>query len=120
MTKNIHGVEVGGINVDFETRCAHYHSKVDIIAIKFKCCERWFSCFECHAEMTKHAPQVWNFDEYATPAVLCGACGQQLTITDYLESASICPQCRRTFNPGCARHYHLYFESLPSRLCASD
>lgn len=106
----IQGVEVEGTGVDAQTRCAHYHSKIDIIAIKFKCCGKWFPCFECHAENTDHRPEVWTAAEFNTPAILCGACGHQLTITEYFECASTCPKCLSKFNPGCANHYNLYFE----------
>lgn len=109
--KIIHGTEVCGTKVDAQTRCAHYNSDVDIIAIKFKCCAKWFPCFECHAETTAHSPEVWAVGEFDTPAVLCGGCGHQLSVAEYLECDSICPKCRREFNPGCARHYNLYFES---------
>ncbi len=34
----IHGKEVFGVNLDCHTGCAHYHSALDIIAIKFSCC----------------------------------------------------------------------------------
>jgi uncharacterized CHY-type Zn-finger protein len=27
-----------------------------------------------------------------------------------LKCDSICPRCAGAFNPGCANHYHLYFE----------
>lgn len=107
----IHNAEVKGTNVDAQTRCAHYHKDVDIIAIKFKCCGDWFPCFECHAENTRHAPQVWRLSERAERAILCGGCGRQLTIAEYLNCDSACPNCRAPFNPGCANHYHLYFET---------
>jgi len=42
--------------------------------------------------------------------VLCGSCGEVLRIEDYLASDSTCPNCSAAFNPGCATHYHLYFE----------
>jgi uncharacterized CHY-type Zn-finger protein len=112
MLKTIHGVEVKGISIDEQTRCAHYHSEIDIIAIKFKCCGQWFPCFECHGETTEHKPEVWKVEEYETPAVLCGNCGHQLSIAEYLGCGSVCPVCCHAFNPGCARHYHLYFEHL--------
>ena len=107
----IYGTEVYGSNVDSQTRCAHYHSAIDIIAIKFKCCERWFPCFECHAEVVSHTPAVWAVGEFDTPAVLCGGCGHQLSVAEYLDCDSVCPKCHHGFNPGCARHRHLYFES---------
>lgn len=106
----IHDTEVSGTNVDSQTRCAHYNSDFDIIAIKFKCCRQWFPCFKCHAETTNHTPTVWTVNEYDIPAVLCGGCGHQLSIAEYVGCDSVCPKCRHGFNPGCARHYHLYFE----------
>ena len=109
--RKIHGVEVVGANVDDETRCAHYHSAIDIIAIKFKCCGVWFPCYECHRERADHQPQVWSIAERDTPAILCGACGHQLSVTEYFDCASVCPKCRSLFNPRCALHYNLYFET---------
>lgn len=106
----IHGVEVIGVDVDPETRCAHYHTEADIIAIKFKCCGKWFSCHQCHAELADHAVSVWLRGEFETPAILCGSCGHHLTISEYLACESICPRCRWRFNPGCAKHHHFYFE----------
>src|SRR3712207_9422553 len=102
----IHNVKVIGVDVDGETRCAHYHGARDIIAIKFKCCGEWFPCFECHSELAAHPAEVWPTCEFDVPAVLCGACGDQLSIREYLDSDSACPRCARQFNPGCANHYH--------------
>ena len=112
MRTEIHGAIVIGSNVDEQTRCAHYHGELDIIAIKFKCCGQWFPCYECHAENVRHQASVWSKNEFDTPAILCGGCGYQLNIDEYLNCGSICPQCRSNFNPNCARHYHLYFEKL--------
>jgi len=110
MTLNLHGVEVFGVDVDNETRCAHWHSALDIIAIKFKCCGLWYPCFDCHREIADHQPDVWQSSEFDEEAVLCGSCGHQLTITEYLASNSKCTECHAEFNPGCAKHYHLYFQ----------
>ena len=106
----IHGETVAGIEVDAQTRCAHYQSELDIIAIKFKCCGRWFPCYECHAECVGHAPEVWANGEFDANAILCGGCGHQLRINEYMNCDSVCPRCENKFNPGCAGHYHLYFE----------
>jgi len=114
VTVMIHGVEVKGVNVDGETRCAHYHGPNDIIAMKFKCCGDWFPCHRCHAELAGHTARPWSQNEFDTHAVLCGHCGKQLTIREYLQCDSVCPQCRRQFNPRCGDHYHLYFESRDS------
>jgi uncharacterized CHY-type Zn-finger protein len=106
----VHGCEVYGVEVDAETRCGHWHSPLDIIAIKFKCCSRWYPCFDCHAATADHEPAVWPRNEFDEPAVLCGACGHQLSTSEYLECRNSCPECSASFNPGCANHYHLYFE----------
>jgi uncharacterized CHY-type Zn-finger protein len=106
----IHGVEIIGVDVDPQTRCAHYHGERDIVAIKFKCCRAWFSCHQCHAMLAGHAAQAWPREEFGQYAVLCGNCGQQLTIGEYLECESVCPHCQCQFNPACAKHHHLYFE----------
>ncbi|MGI9055217.1 MAG: CHY zinc finger protein [Pyrinomonadaceae bacterium] len=107
---NIFGEIVKGSNVEAQTRCAHYQKEIDIIAIKFKCCGEWFPCFQCHTENADHPAQVWSKDEFETKAILCGNCGHQLTIDEYVNCDSICPKCAAAFNPGCALHYDLYFE----------
>lgn len=111
MTRTIHGEQVSGVEVDEATRCAHWHSELDIIAIKFGCCGRWFPCHDCHNEIAEHEPTVWPTAEFSEKAILCGGCGYQLTITEYFACDSNCPNCRRNFNPGCSNHYHLYFEA---------
>ena len=107
----IHGEEVHGVDVDHETRCAHWHSPLDIIAIKFRCCGRWYPCFDCHSESADHAASVWPADKFDEEAILCGACGTKLTIEQYSTCRSVCPACEARFNPGCSRHLHLYFET---------
>ena len=109
MMRAIQSEEVNGVDIDAQTRCAHYHTDLDIIAIKFKCCERWFPCFECHKECADHAARTWPSDQAGTRAVLCGACGHKETIDEYIGGDSTCPGCGAKFNPGCAKHFHLYF-----------
>ena len=106
----MHGENIYGLKIDGETRCVHWHTDLDIIAIKFKCCGRWFPCFACHAAVADHEAKTWAEDERNAKAVLCGKCGYQLGIAEYFECDSTCPGCGSRFNPGCANHYHLYFE----------
>jgi uncharacterized CHY-type Zn-finger protein len=101
---------IKGKTVDNETRCTHYHSVLDIIAIKFKCCETYYPCFSCHEENTHHTPQVWSKNEFDNLAILCGVCKHEMTINEYFMSDSTCPKCKAGFNPKCSNHYHLYFE----------
>src|SRR3712207_3911582 len=103
-------IDVLGVDIDAQTRCAHWHSDLDVIAIKFKCCGEFYACFDCHQELSGHVPEVWSRDERAERAILCGACKAVLSIDEYLACASACPVCGAAFNPGCAKHYHLYFE----------
>lgn len=110
-TREIHGQVVRGVDVDAQTRCGHWHGPTDVMALQMKCCGAWFSCYECHAESAEHAAAVWPIAERDAGAVLCGVCGAVLSIASYLASDSTCPRCEAAFNPGCATHHHLYFET---------
>jgi uncharacterized CHY-type Zn-finger protein len=101
---------VHGLNVDRETRCAHYHSARDVVAIRMKCCDRYYACKDCHDALAGHTVQRWPRAEWDEPAVLCGACGTEMRIRDYLGSADACPACKAPFNPGCRAHHHFYIE----------
>ncbi|MGB6190958.1 MAG: CHY zinc finger protein [Terracidiphilus sp.] len=103
--------EVRGIDVDGKTRCAHYHSALDVIAIKMACCGTYYACKECHDAVAGHAAKVWSRAEWDARAILCGVCGDELTIREYIVCGSACPRCGTHFNPGCRKHYHFYFET---------
>lgn len=102
--------EVRGLDLDPETRCAHWHSPLDIIAIKMRCCGVYYACRDCHDALADHPAQVWPRSAWAEAAVLCGACGTELSINAYLACDNRCPACGAAFNPGCKLHHHLYFE----------
>lgn len=91
-----------------QTRCVHYHGERDVIAIRFRCCDRHSPCIRCHETLADHPVGRWAASERDAPAVLCGVCTQELTIAEYLP-ASACPRCGAGFNPGCRLHHHLYF-----------
>jgi uncharacterized CHY-type Zn-finger protein len=101
--------KVRGIEVDAQTRCVHYNKPIDIIAIKMKCCGVYYACKDCHEALAGHAVEVWPKAEWDQPAVLCGACRAEMTISEYLGCNSRCPTCDADFNPGCVNHYHYYF-----------
>lgn len=103
---------VRGLDLDSQTRCAHWHSERDIIAIRMRCCGTYFACRECHDALADHPVQVWPKTEWDQPGVLCGACGLELSVREYLDGDSRCPDCGSAFNPGCKTHHHLYFEPL--------
>lgn len=102
-------MQIKGAVVDHLTRCKHYHSELDVIAIKFKCCQTYYPCYECHQESVNHQTKRWEKHEFDEKAILCGVCQHELTINEYFQSNNQCPYCRANFNPGCQLHYHLYF-----------
>ena len=101
---------VKGKTIDDQTRCVHYHSPLDIIAIKFKCCNEYYPCYFCHAEEAGHDAVRWSIEEFREKAILCGNCKNELTIEEYFNSNYQCPHCKAQFNPKCSNHNHLYFQ----------
>jgi len=101
---------VRGLDLDPETRCAHWRSALDIIAIKMRCCGGYYACRDCHDALADHPATVWPRAEWNESAVLCGACGTEISIEAYLACDNRCPTCAAAFNPGCKLHRHLYFE----------
>jgi uncharacterized CHY-type Zn-finger protein len=108
MNKKTPGIK--GKPIDGNTRCIHYNSLLDIIAIKFKCCQEYYPCYQCHIETADHPAEKWSKAEQDQKAVLCGNCGTELTIKEYLDSGNKCPDCSALFNPKCSLHHPLYFE----------
>ncbi|HEY1500323.1 MAG TPA: CHY zinc finger protein [Acidobacteriaceae bacterium] len=103
--------EVRGMELDAQTRCAHYRTAFDIIANRMKCCGVYYACKDCHEALAGHPIEVWPRAEWGQRAVLCGACGRELTIEEYMGSGNTCPGCGAGFSPGCRKHYQFYFAS---------
>jgi uncharacterized CHY-type Zn-finger protein len=103
--------EVRGVDLDAQTRCAHYRTALDVIAIKMKCCGVYYACKECHEALAGHPIKVWPQVEWDQPAVLCGVCGYEMAINEYMASGYQCRHCHALFNPGCRKHYQFYFAS---------
>lgn len=134
---DVHGHTVRGVDVGPETRCRHYDSGRDVIAIRFPCCGTFYPCYDCHLAVADHEPERWGEDGSSASggdeddgssarrgeetgsrpaddaadadAVLCGVCGAVLTVAEYLDCDDRCPDCDAEFNPGCRRHYDYYF-----------
>lgn len=104
---------VHGAVVDDMTRCAHYRGPTDIIAIRFACCGEYYPCHLCHEESAGHPAQQWATDQHDREAILCGACGHELTIAEYVV-VTACPRCAALFNERCALHHEYYFRQDPS------
>lgn len=107
----VHGHEVRGVDVDPEARCAHYGTARDVVAIRFACCDTYYPCFRCHVETADHEATRWPLERREEAAVLCGACGAELAVQEYL-GVDACPECETRFNPACADHYDRYFETV--------
>ena len=105
-------MHVYGQTTDDMTRCVHYATAFDIVAIKFKCCGRYYPCFQCHADGETHPAERWPEAEWSEQAILCGQCRTELTITEY-RRATACPSCGAAFNERCSLHAHLYFDVPP-------
>jgi len=103
------GVRVWGIGLE-SGGCIHYRSEKDVIAIRMKCCQKFYACIQCHREMETHPAQPYSSAEFETRAVLCRKCGALLTIRAYLTCNFRCRGCGTAFNPGCQNHYHYYFQ----------
>jgi uncharacterized CHY-type Zn-finger protein len=103
------GVQIFGKPIDEQTRCVHYATSADVVAIQFACCLRFYPCHACHEETAGHPAQQWPQASRTEHAILCGACNRTLSIASYL-SVDGCPSCGTPFNAGCRLHHHLYFE----------
>lgn len=101
---------VHGLSVTSQTQCSHWHSPLDIIAIKHACCNKFYACISCHDALEEHRPEVWGREKRDEKAVLCGNCKGLLSVKEYLECNSRCTRCGAGFNPGCKNHWALYFE----------
>lgn len=103
---------VGGVG------CLHWHSPLDVVAIRFHCCRRTYPCLHCHDEAEDHPVTPWptaTDTDLAENAVLCRVCGTWLSVGEYLgvyqgAGGPECPHCRAAFNPGCSLHAHIYFD----------
>lgn len=104
-------IQLKGQLVDTHTRCRHYHSILDIIAIKFKCCGTYFPCYKCHQELESHDIIRWKkLDLDSEKVILCGLCCNLLYYQEYSANDNKCLYCNSSFNPNCSLHYGLYFE----------
>lgn len=103
--------EVAGLEVDARTRCAHYHSPLDVVAVKMHCCGVFYACKDCHEALAGHAILVWPRAQWNERAVLCGACSTTMSISRYLTCADRCPHCDVSFNPRCRDHHATYFSA---------
>lgn len=67
--------EYFGIGLDSSSRCYHYHTKLDIVALKCAVCQKYYACYKCHDALEEHFLQQQNlmkrFLSYAVLVVRC-------------------------------------------------
>ncbi|RLV51233.1 hypothetical protein D9V37_01760 [Nocardioides mangrovicus] len=100
---------VRGRLLDAQTRCVHWGSVLDVVAIRLACCTPYYPCRTCHDEAADHPAVTWPPGSEDETAALCGVCHERLTIAEYLSCDNSCPRCGAGFNPGCRLHRGLYF-----------
>jgi uncharacterized CHY-type Zn-finger protein len=107
-----HGVGVAKFQ---QSRCQHWHSELDVLALLSPCCHKYYSCSACHDALEDHPLVPWPaVTDPETPALLCGVCERTCTIGEYLGSGGQrCPRtaCGAAFNPGCKSHWPAYFST---------
>jgi len=106
----VHGRAVPAVDVDEETRCAHYGIERDIVAIRVSLLRY----------LLPLSPVSRRGRRPRRPAVAHrpprGAGGgvwrlrAEVAIQEYLGVTG-CPACETRFNPGCADHYGRYVET---------
>lgn len=85
-------IEAQGFLVDKQTRCIHYHSKLDIIALQCYDCKKYYACYRCHDSLENHLFEPYPSSLIQDKPILCGVCLNLLTYKQYKESLS-CPFC---------------------------
>jgi uncharacterized CHY-type Zn-finger protein len=101
---------VHGVSVTPLTQCTHWHSPLDIIAIKHFCCKKFYACISCHDACETHESGIWPKVLWDQRAVLCGQCKHVLSVDEYMSGGSKCMKCGSGFNPGCKNHWRMYFD----------
>lgn len=106
---------VYGLPIDPQTRCIHWSSALDIVALSHPCCGRFYPCAECHDAVAGHERTTWPMGT-GERCVLCGVCGYTMTAGEYLSTGEQggkkgCPRCGAGFNPRCGLHREKYFSA---------
>ncbi|MFL4356214.1 CHY zinc finger protein [Streptococcus uberis] len=95
-----------GMALDEQSRCYHYHSENDIVALKCQSCQKYYACYHCHDSLEDHLFVATNSQE--SYPVMCGVCQHLLSLKDYQKG--YCIFCQNPFNPKCSLHYDVYFK----------
>jgi uncharacterized CHY-type Zn-finger protein len=55
----------------------------------------YYACRECHDALADHPVLVWPMSEWDQAAILCGACGMELSVKTYLAATTVARHARR-------------------------
>lgn len=91
---------------DYQGRCTHYHSPLDVIANKCSVCRKFYSCYKCHNEKESHS--FGSIPPEEASSVMCGVCGLQFSYSEYEQMGGSCKNCGANFNPRCSLHKCIY------------
>ena len=94
--------KINGLLVDNESRCQHYHSPLDIVALKCYDCQKYYACYQCHDHIEDHRFRAYPCHIRQDKVVICGVCLHEMTIENYQKSIS-CSHCHSRFNPACSK-----------------
>lgn len=101
-------IKIYGGLLDQASRCRHYHTVLDIVALKCFACRNYYACYKCHDSLEAHPYQAYPDNRVADKVVICGVCKEEMTIAEY-RSSKTCPNCQSAFNPACGKHDAIYF-----------
>ncbi|KHD44664.1 CHY zinc finger protein [Streptococcus hongkongensis] len=99
-----------GLQLDNAGRCQHYHTELDIVALKCQVCQKYYACYKCHDNLEDHLFHA-NPSSEKFP-VVCGNCRTYLSAEIYAKG--FCPSCLSQFNPNCQLHKSIYFQKETS------
>lgn len=102
-------MKIYGLLVDDESRCIHYHSEKDVIALQCYACKHYYACYQCHNALEDHVFSPYPLALTQDRPILCGVCKRLLTYATY-KDVTACPSCQSPFNPGCKQHHSYYFK----------
>lgn len=102
-------VKVYGLFIDNEIWCIYYYLFLDVIVIKFKCCNKYYLCYKCYNEYVFYIIERWVENEFDEKVIMCGVCKYEMCICDYMM-VEMCFCCKVYFNSCCKFYYYLYFE----------
>jgi uncharacterized CHY-type Zn-finger protein len=87
-----------GIDVDWQNRCEHCTSPLDVAAFRYKCCGLYYACVKCHEVLAEHEIVLWDKTDYETLGVLCGICRTEFTIGESISQAMIDVRTARPYS----------------------